>query len=79
MLLDIYAPWCGSCKELSPILQESARELQSVRFVRIDHEEYSELSQKNNIRAFPTLILFGGDGTEVDRKEGCMTKKRIVI
>lgn len=71
-VVDIYAPWCGPCKRLSPILDKLARRYCGiVDFYRINGDEYKQFANKYYIRAFPTVMIWtpGFSGT-YDWSEG---------
>ena len=73
-MVDFYAPWCGPCKMLSPMLDELAGPLASkIKFVKINMDEAPNLSQHFGIQAIPTLIFFK-NGNVADKLMGLPSK-----
>lgn len=73
VLVDFWAPWCGPCKAIAPLLDELAGELDSVQITKVNVDENSALAGKFNVRAIPTLLIFK-NGEIVDQVVG-MTNK----
>lgn len=70
VVVDFYAPWCGPCKALSPMLDELAGPFTNrVKFVKVNIDEASGLAQSLGIQGVPTLIFFR-NGKPVDRLVG---------
>ena len=59
VLVDFYADWCGPCKTMSPILQETKSILkEDVKIIKINVDQYQDLASEFSVRGVPTLILF---------------------
>lgn len=66
VVLKFTADWCPGCKQLAPIVESVAEELEEVAFYNIDVDEDLEFAQQYQVMSIPTLILFK-KGEEVDR------------
>ena len=76
-LVDFWAPWCGPCRMIAPILDELAGELKDqARIVKINVDENPVVAGQFGIMSIPTLLLFK-DGRKVDQKVGGQAKPQL--
>lgn len=76
VLVDLWAPWCGPCRMLSPIIDEVAESRDDVKFCKINVDDNGDLAKKYNVMSIPTLLVFQ-NGEVVNKSIGLISKEDV--
>jgi thioredoxin 1 len=78
LIIDFWAPWCGPCKALSPVLEELSSEMSDqVGVYKVNVDDNTELAQEHGVQSIPTLLVYK-NGSLSETIVGLKTKEELI-
>ena len=76
VVVDLWAPWCGPCKMLGPVVEKVSNEVSDTVFYKVNIDDNEDIAYTYNVEAIPTLLVFE-NGALKDRSVGFVQENRI--
>lgn len=76
VVVDVYAPWCGPCKMITPSLEELENEYKGVTFVKVNADEVKDVADRLGVMSIPAIFTFSGE-TQLDKSVGFVAKEML--
>lgn len=77
VLVDLWAPWCGPCRTIGPLLEQAARaHAGTLKVVKVNVDNAPRISRRFNVQGIPTMLLLR-DGREISRQVGALPKAKL--
>ena len=76
-VVDFWAPWCGYCVKLTPVIEQISQEIPQAKIVKVNTDENLKITQEFSISGIPSVLIFK-NGEAVERLVGLMPKSSII-